>query len=798
MIRTSIPTFARGLAATALLAGVLARASPGVDVGRAAPSPVLYTINLGPGPAGVAADIAIDPARHRAYATSSDDAAGRVSMLDTRTGRLLRAIPVASPAGSVAVDAPTGRLFVLHAPPIGVGSVGVIDAEDGVLLRTVRLAQSPRAVLADPQRGHVFVLTQGVAPSRGGVAMLDGRTGTLLRTIPTDPGPPSAMALDERDGRVVVVGVNRVRILDAATGDVRHVVALRAGIGAGVAADGRVGRAFVTGADRVGVLDVATGAVVREVPLDGGMGVAADEATGRVFVGGVRGTVHVLDALTGTVLRRVAVRGVVAAIDELGGNVFVVAPGPLVGGRVAGSGVVSVLDARDGSPRGVFAAGHLPVALAIDERAGRGLMVDQQDDAAIIFATRMPAGGGPPTLPPPATPAPSSSLLPRTMPIAGSAVAVDERAGRAIVLTPAGVDLLDARTGSVLRTVGLPRPPLAMAIDADAGRAFVALYFTARSAPPPSPPTIVPDARPDTAGDGAIVVLDALDGRVLRTVSVGGQPLALATDGTTGRVFVGVTTGPGGGRVVTIDAETGSIVRSVSVVGNPGLIAVDERTGRTFVASPMSDTVSVLDATSGAVLGATPLRFAIAESTQMVVDAAAGLVLVSSGVGASGYAYEVSLLDARSGAVQARIDTGAPAAPLAVDARGCRAYATTTVGGYLSAGGSAAIAVIDERAATVARRVAIGRTPIVALVVAGGLGRVFALSASLTDPETLRPAGPGVLRALDIRTDALVGAALAVGEVSGGSGPSLAVDERTKRVFVLTNNSVVVLDATRL
>src|SRR5207248_3076665 len=129
------------------------------------------------------------------------------------------------------------------------------------------------------------------------------------------------------------------------------------------------------------------------------------------------------------------------------------------------------------------------------------------------------------------------------------AVAVDKRAGRALVVSasadswngaPTGqgrVSVLDARTGALLRTVNVGPGSVTLAVDERAGHAFVAntgriqWYHNADGT----------DSY--RAVNPSLSLLDTRTGRVLRTITLGGQvPYALAVDARTSRVFV--ATGP--------------------------------------------------------------------------------------------------------------------------------------------------------------------------------------------------------------------------------------------------------------
>jgi YVTN family beta-propeller protein len=117
-------------------------------------------------------------------------------------------------------------------------------------------------------------------------------------------------------------------------------------------------------------------------------------------------------------------------------------------------------------------------------------------------------------------------------------------AGRVFVVNAGDgtVSVLDARTGAVQRTVtiGALRPQslatymnsVDVVADEHGGRAVVVSGSAVDRNGIPLP--------------GGVTLLDARSGRVLRTVTVGRIPMAVAVDDTTARLFV-VNNGPEGG-----------------------------------------------------------------------------------------------------------------------------------------------------------------------------------------------------------------------------------------------------------
>ena len=179
-------------------------------------------------------------------------------------------------------------------------------------------------------------------------------------------------------------------MLDAGSGRVVRTVAV-SGAPHALAIDetsGRVfvakspGRGFIRGS--VSMLDARSGTVLRTiVPTTGDVvAVAVDDHTGHVFVvnNDTRGTVSVFDARTGGVLQSIIVgQGAQAiAVDTRHSRAFV-----LRGCGLAGPGSVSVLDTRRGRVLRIVAVGLFPSAIAVTAQFGR------------VFVTNGYGSGGP-------------------------------------------------------------------------------------------------------------------------------------------------------------------------------------------------------------------------------------------------------------------------------------------------------------------------------------------------------------------------------------------------------------------
>ncbi len=358
-----------------------------------------------------------------------------------------------------------------------------------------------------------------------------------------------------------------------------------------IALDTRAGRAFVMGASgntatgfsgRLATLDTTSGALLRTVTLGPNpTDMVVDEGTSRVFITDiVDGMARVLDARTGALLRTVAVGQMEPhdveriAVDTRGNHVFVSAA------------AVQALDARTGASGDVVFVGG--GSLAVATRAGRVFSADYETNTVRVMDVR-------------------DGRLMRAVGVTAAPLhfAVSARAGRVFVAGDAGVSVLDARTGQVIRTVSIGAARFApMAVDEATARVFIATptgvitldAYSGRiihTVPVRDPGGMVIDTRHGrafvTLGNG-VGVLDARSGVLSRTVAIGAHPSVAAIDERSGHVFVvdrgtmdanGNLTGPGS--IGVLDARSGAVLRAITVGVYPGPMAVDERTEHIFV-----------------------------------------------------------------------------------------------------------------------------------------------------------------------------------------------------------------------
>jgi len=137
--------------------------------------------------------------------------AGRLYMLDTRTGRLLRRLLPGVDPGSITVDDRAGCVLAQSYPSLSTGgSLRVFDAATGALRWQVPLGSpvSGRYPVVDDATGRVYLVDH-----QGAIALLDTRTGrvttseTVKEIAMADPRA-GYVNVNIANGRVVVVRDN--------------------------------------------------------------------------------------------------------------------------------------------------------------------------------------------------------------------------------------------------------------------------------------------------------------------------------------------------------------------------------------------------------------------------------------------------------------------------------------------------------------------------------------------------------------------------------------------------------------
>jgi hypothetical protein len=146
---------------------------------------------------------------------------GSVTTVDLRTGGVLQTVPVGIEPSSMVVAEGLNRVVVInvHDRDLMRGSVSVLDARSGRLLRTTRLDGPAGGGAVAQQIGRIFVpaAPRLFTTDPGAVQMLDATSGARLGTVPIES---SVAAVDERLDRVFLASGEDFIALDARSGTI--------------------------------------------------------------------------------------------------------------------------------------------------------------------------------------------------------------------------------------------------------------------------------------------------------------------------------------------------------------------------------------------------------------------------------------------------------------------------------------------------------------------------------------------------------------------------------------------------
>ncbi len=252
----------------------------------------------------------------------SNEMTGGINVLDTRTGRLLGVIPAGSvgPGAGLVVAKRTDRVFVSHFQS---NKVVTLDARTGRVLRTVPLACAPQVGVVDEHTGRVFVPCEGVnerpAPR---IVVFDARSGAFVGSGASFRGQTFSgqVFVNNRTGTVYEESMGVARALDGRTGAPRRAFALGSRYYLPLAVDDDTGRLLVVDAAHgaVRVLDGTSGRLLGSIPLApapyGSYDITLDTPGRRLFITG-QGKTLVLDARSGRQLLSIPMSGYIAVDD---------------------------------------------------------------------------------------------------------------------------------------------------------------------------------------------------------------------------------------------------------------------------------------------------------------------------------------------------------------------------------------------------------------------------------------------------------------------------------------------------
>lgn len=398
----------------------------------------------------------------------------------------------------------------------------------------------------DAATGHVYITTYD--SSRDTIQVIDAASAAR-HTLPTLVTAPAAPAVATDGGRVFLAGSSpngqqtRVDVFSAFRDTTLRPTAVPlypsyfpAGmvVRAGVVALASPGTQNCGGptctftGSGVALLDAATARLLCVLSVHGrASAVSLDAHAAHTLVASTTGAsftasrlvISVFDTRTGRLLHRAAFAAPNELIqrmvlDTATGRAFLLATAvgwaPLPFGRTQPQPFrtyLYVIDARSGAlVRALHWPGN-PGDVAVDEQTGRVFAADTGPTRYV----QKSAGGG--------------------MGVAGGGMGAFLPVGRGFL------HVLDARTGAPLATTPLGVSPRAIAVDARRGRVYVVdagshdAYGSANGTSIDIPAL--------ASGQGGVSVVDATNGRLLRTVDLGTQPASIVLDERSGQAFIG-------------------------------------------------------------------------------------------------------------------------------------------------------------------------------------------------------------------------------------------------------------------
>lgn len=245
-----------------------------------------------------------------------------------------------------------------------------------------------------------------------------------------------------------------------------------------------------------------------------------------------------------------------------------------------------------------------------------------------------------------------------------------------------------------------------------------------------------------------------------------GPPFALAVDTRARRVFVVTTTGPSGS-ISVLDATSGAHIGASIPISSPQGVAVDEQANQAFVISSLG-MILVLDGRTGTLRRTIHLRVAL---YTVAVAPRAGRAFVGMAIPSGG---AIGVIDTHSGALLSTVGHAPPATdigggPMVVDERTNRVFAL----------GDRGVGVLDARTGALVHTVPIPQTT--------GIGILWLMAVDERAGRVLVGAGP--LSILDARTGQ-------VRRTPPGTRDALAlvVDEHNNHAFVANGSGLTKID----
>lgn len=335
------------------------------------------------------------------------------------------------------------------------------------------------------------------------------------------------------------------------------------------------------------------------------------------------------------------------------------------------------------------------------------------------------------------------------------------------------IHMLDLRTGAPLRTISVHGQGVFMVGDEQTSRLFVSV--AGQSAP-----------QGQILRHSTIMILDTRTGARVRTVN-GGWGGQMLVDPQRGRVFVadrGDFTSRTPGAVIVLDARSGVVVRRTPLGHDAWGLVLDRRTGHVFITAQAiaeryywlsASTLYMLNARDGTVLRASPLGATPSVASSVVDEQTSRVFLCLDGRLDS----VVAIVDTRTGVLLRTVPAGGRGAGgIVLDATTGRVFLPITRLDAQQYPSNSALAVFDAHTGARVRTVDLRR----AALDGGGVlsvsaGRVFLFSSGVVNKYEHLDRHQASLKLFDAASGALLLSR------PGAYGAGALVDERTGHLF---------------
>jgi hypothetical protein len=349
----------------------------------------------------------------------SSSCAPAITMLDAKTGRVLRRLQVGHIFQALTTDARAGKILAVDSGDASTkwaGRLISLDAGTGRVVHVTATGPESSAVAIDESTWRAFVINAGVpGPPYAGrsLSVVAITRGTVLRTVPlgTNAGP-TVLAVDGRAHRVFVDTQTGTLMLDSHDG---HTIATIGRAGRALAVDSRTSRLFIFNQQVCGdnnylppdqaevtTVNSRTGAVLGTVHgpcaqhVGGAYQLLVDEPAGLILVpqsmDGGWGALA-LDAHSGAIVRDLTRVGSepstlpVGTVDGKSGSVYFAAPVFVPGNPSSFQSVVRRLEPTSWTISTALEIPVNPTALAVAGSAGRVFLASADSGTVADFST---------------------------------------------------------------------------------------------------------------------------------------------------------------------------------------------------------------------------------------------------------------------------------------------------------------------------------------------------------------------------------------------------------------------------